>query len=224
MDANGFWHGLTDSSPANSSQASRRSSPIGILIIGAGSRGQAYARAIEHSTDATVAAVAEPVDSKRDYLGKKYIWKNATPIEGQSFSGWQEFVDYEITRRKKANVQAQNIEKTIDAVFVCVLDGMHKQVVTSLAHLDLHILCEKPLATSLLGCIDIYSSLMLKEDPSSPLNQRKIFGIGHVLRYSPLFMLLRKLLLDDKVVGDIISVEHTEPVGWWHFAHSVRSF
>ncbi|CAI4216748.1 unnamed protein product [Parascedosporium putredinis] len=51
-------------------------------------------------------------------------------------------------------------------------------------------------------------------------NGKRIFSIGHVLRYSPHNMLLRKLLLEDRVVGDICSVEHTEPVGWWHFAHS----
>jgi hypothetical protein len=33
-------------------------------------------------------------------------------------------------------------------------------------------------------------------------------------------MLLRKLVLQDRVVGDILSVVHTEPVGWWHFTHS----
>ena len=32
-------------------------------------------------------------------------------------------------------------------------------------------------------------------------------------------MLIRKLLLDDDVIGDIMSVEYTEPVGWWHFSH-----
>ncbi|RDL30823.1 uncharacterized protein BP5553_10168 [Venustampulla echinocandica] len=33
-------------------------------------------------------------------------------------------------------------------------------------------------------------------------------------------MLLRKLLLEDKVIGEVMSVNHTEPVGWWHFTHS----
>jgi hypothetical protein len=50
--------------------------------------------------------------------------------------------------------------------------------------------------------------------------QQAIFSIGHVLRYSPHNMLLRKLVLQDRVIGDILSVVHTEPVGWWHFAHS----
>ena len=33
-------------------------------------------------------------------------------------------------------------------------------------------------------------------------------------------MLLRKLLLEDEVVGDVVSVDHMESVGWWHFAYS----
>ncbi|KAK1514566.1 streptomycin biosynthesis protein StrI [Colletotrichum costaricense] len=33
-------------------------------------------------------------------------------------------------------------------------------------------------------------------------------------------MLLRKLLLEDRVIGEVISVEHTEPAGWFHFSHS----
>lgn len=33
-------------------------------------------------------------------------------------------------------------------------------------------------------------------------------------------MLLRKLLLEDAIIGELLSVEHTEPVGWWHFSHS----
>jgi len=32
--------------------------------------------------------------------------------------------------------------------------------------------------------------------------------------------MLRKLVLQDRVVGDILSIENTEPVGWWHFSHS----
>ncbi len=32
--------------------------------------------------------------------------------------------------------------------------------------------------------------------------------------------MLRKLLLEERIIGDVLSVVHTEPVGWWHFAHS----
>jgi predicted dehydrogenase len=76
-------------------------------------------------------------------------------------------------------------------------------------------MCEKPLSTNLEDCVSIYKSL--RSNPSSTPSQ--LFSIGHVLRYSPHNMLLRKLLLQDKVIGDIMSVDHTEPIGWWYFSH-----
>jgi predicted dehydrogenase len=47
-----------------------------------------------------------------------------------------------------------------------------------------------------------------------------VFGICHVLRYSPHNMMLRHLVLNEEVIGDVLSIEHVEPVGWWHFSHS----
>ena len=186
-----------------------------ILIIGAGSRGNAYARAIKQSGLGVVAAVADPVAYKRKLLGSKYIWNDlAEPLPGQEFEGWQQFVTWEQQRR--AGQSGRNQLK-IDGVFICVLDEQHAEVVAGLAPFKLHILCEKPLATSLHQCLQIYSSL-LPENPS--VGPETIFGIGHVLRYSPHNMLLRQLVLEDEVVGDVLSIEHTEPVGWWHFSHS----
>jgi hypothetical protein len=68
-------------------------------------------------------------------------------------------------------------------------------------------MCEKPLATSLDDCVEIYKSVVGKG------GEEKLFGIGHVLRYSPHNMLLRKLVLEEKVIGDVMAVNHTEPVG-----------
>lgn len=187
-----------------------------ILLIGAGSRGNAYARAIEQSGQGIVAAVAEPVDYKRQLLGSKYIWKDNEPQPEQEFLDWRAFLKYETQRRKDASV-GHEVPPGIDAVFVCVLDEHHAEVVTALAPLQLHTMCEKPLATTLQDCLDIYKSL---SSTDSQTGQKAIFGIGHVLRYSPHNMLLRKLLLEDRVIGDVVSIEHTEPVGYWHFSHS----
>ncbi|KAL8792502.1 MAG: hypothetical protein Q9195_004872 [Heterodermia aff. obscurata] len=185
------------------------------LIIGAGARGNGYAHAVTESTNGIVAAVAEPISSKREALGRKYIWLNDEPQKHQSFQGWQDFVAYEYKRRQSQEA-GEDVPPGIDGVFICVLDELHVEVILGLQELSLHIMCEKPLATSLDDCLRIYRSLQ----PPGTSSPNRIFSVGHVLRYSPHNMLLRQLLLSDRAIGDIISIEHTEPIGWWHFSHS----
>lgn len=186
------------------------------LIIGAGARGNAYARAVTESTNGRIVAVAEPIAHKRQALGQRYIWGTADPKDGQAFEDWRAFVRHEQTRRSCAGRLDHKVPAGVDGVFVCVLDEAHAEVVVGLRELNLHIMCEKPLATRLDDCLKIYWSLK----PSNSECLRNVFSIGHVLRYSPHNMLLRELLLEDDVIGDILSIEHTEPVGWWHFSHS----
>ena len=185
------------------------------LIIGAGARGKAYARAVNESTNGSITAVAEPVAFKRQSFGDKYLWGTQGPRDGQAFEDWRDFVQYERSRREY-EARGKEVPPGIDGVFVCVLDEAHAEVVVGLRDLNLHIMCEKPLATTLDDCLRMYRSLR----PVGNGFPRKIFSIGHVLRYSPHNMLLRKLLLEDDAIGDILSIEHTEPVGWWHFSHS----
>ncbi|KAL0936417.1 streptomycin biosynthesis protein (oxidoreductase) [Colletotrichum truncatum] len=190
-------------------------SPPRILIIGAGSRGQAYAHATQTSSNGVVAAVAEPISYKRQTFGRTYIWGSSPPQDGQQFSDWRDFVTYE-TRRRERESAGESVPPGVDAVFICVLDEMHRDVVIGLAPLGLHVMCEKPFATTLGDCLDMYKALK----PPAGQEPKNVFSIGHVLRYSPHNMLLRKLLLEERVVGEIINIVHTEPVGWWHFTHS----
>lgn len=153
------------------------------LVIGAGSRGEAYARAVTASTDGIIAAVAEPDDFKRQEFGSKYIWRDAHPAEGQSFSGWKEFLEWETVGRASPETD----QRPVDGVFICTLDETHVTIIQALAHLNLHIMCEKPLALSMADCLTI--SKALEPYPA------KVFSIGHVLRYSPHNMTLRDLSL-----------------------------
>lgn len=188
-----------------------------ILIIGAGSRGHAYAEAIVDSNLGIVAAIAEPIEYKRRQFGAKYIWKDQEkPDVGQEFANWEEYVRYENERRSDQSKVSAGQSSQIDVAYVCVLDEQHVSVVTALAPLGLHIMCEKPLATTLKDCVDMYTAML----PAPNQTPSSIFGIGHVLRYSPHNMLLRDLVREKEVIGDILSVEHTEPVGWWHYSHS----
>lgn len=196
--------------------------PPRVLIIGAGSRGVAYAEAALQGTNAVIAAVCEPIKSKREAFGRRFVWTdNGVAYSGQQFSDWRQWVKYEEERRDN-EINGAQAELGIDAVFVCVLDEMHEEVVCGIAHLGVHICCEKPLSTRLESCVKMFKALndAKKSNSSMAKNDDPIFGICHVLRYSPHNMLLRHLVREQNVIGDILSIEHCEPVGWWHFSHS----
>ena len=190
--------------------------PPRFLVIGAGSRGHAYAKNIAPFTNGILAAVCDPLPFARKDLGERYIWSGRQSEAYEQFQDWTDFVKYEEDRRVRA-AKGEDVEPGVDGVFICVQDELHLPVILGLKHLDLHIMCEKPLTTNLEDCVRIYKSVLPEDGSGVP---KKIFSIGHVLRYSPHNMLLRKLLLEDRVIGDILSINHTEPVGWWHFAHS----
>ena len=208
---NGHSNGID---PSESVQERR---PLSFLVIGAGSRGNAYATAMadDPAINGYIGAIAEPIASKRFSFWRKYISEEKEPRPGDVFETWQEFLKYEVDRRSRKQ-KGESVLDGVDGVFVCVLDEMHAEIIISLAPLHLHIMSEKPLATTLQDCLKIYRSL------KPPVNEpdQAIFSIGHVLRYSPHNILLRQLLLEDEVIGDILSIEHTEPVGYWHFSHS----
>jgi predicted dehydrogenase len=211
------------------------------LVIGAGSRGTSYARAVTVATSGTIAAVAEPDDFKRQEFGKKYIWGNGMPRPGQEFLSWRDWLGWAAAKHTAHEENGQHIT----GVFICTLDETHAEIIRALAPLNLHIMCEKPLALSLSDCLSISHAVVQNgaqdasegnsagisaatngehhgavPDGDAKRKPSKIFSIGHVLRYSPHNKLLQKLLLHDQVIGEIVSIEHTEPVGWWHFSHS----
>ncbi|OJD39722.1 streptomycin biosynthesis protein [Diplodia corticola] len=224
-------------------------SPPRILVIGAGSRGHAYASAVAKHTAAVIAAVAEPIAFKRrEFVSRFITTAEKEEEEGKeqqegagehdeqqhAFADWRDYVEWEKARRARAasasastSSAAGQVPPGVDAAFVCVLDEQHREVVEGLAPLGLAVMCEKPLATTLADCVAIYKAMLRGGGGSGSsggshgnINVPRIFSIGHVLRYSPHNMLLRRLVREQGVVGDVLSVEHTEPVGWWHFSHS----
>jgi predicted dehydrogenase len=196
-----------------------------IVVIGAGSQGHAYSEPIAKLGFGTIAAVCDPIPSKRELFGRRYIWGRAkpsrSPLAREEFGDWTDFIKYEEKRRervKAGEIQEADAEfKGVDTAFVCVLDELHVHVIKGLAPLGLHIMCEKPLAARLNDCVSILGTMKREWEV---LGKQTIFGIGHVLRYSPQNVLLRKLVREEKIIGDVLSVEHTEPIGWWHMAHS----
>jgi hypothetical protein len=160
--------------------------PPRFLIIGAGSRGGAYARSVTRTTRGLITAVAEPHHFQREELGRKYIWGRqgrSKPSIGEAFASWKEWLDYEVERREREK-RGENVENGVDGVFVCTLDEMHKEVVVGIAEagVKVHVLCEKPLATSWTDCLEIWKAMR---------GSGKVFGIGHVCIFSCLLTQLQ---------------------------------
>ncbi|WP_051844595.1 Gfo/Idh/MocA family protein [Streptomyces globisporus] len=97
-----------------------------------------------------------------------------------------------------------------DAVVIATQDSEHADPAVRFAELGYHILLEKPMATN-------------EEDArriaDAALNAGVMLAVCHVLRYTP-YTAGVKAIVDSGRLGDVVSVEHLEPVGWWHQAHS----
>lgn len=95
---------------------------------------------------------------------------------------------YEEVRRKREKA-GELVERGADAVFVCVLDEMHEEVIKGIVGLGVHVCCEKPLATSLEACLGIYGAWRGEEERrrvngvGDGERKEPVFGICHVLRY-----------------------------------------
>jgi len=160
-------------------------------IVGAGQRGAGYAEWIaQHGDRATVAAVAEPRTHQRESLARRH---GLAP--DRVFSSWQELA----ARPRLA-----------DAAIVATQDFDHVEPATTLARKGYHLLVEKPLAPSAAECTALVSAVTEAD---------VLFAVCHVMRYRPYTRLIKQLV-DEGRIGEIMSVQHLEPVGYWHYAHS----
>jgi len=170
---------------------SAQNGPVTLAIVGAGKRGEAYAAyAREHPELAKVVALAEPRKFQRDQMAQAH---GLAP--DNVFNSWNELA-------------AQ--PRLADAVLICTQDRMHLEPVLAFAPKGYAILLEKPMSTSLDECEKIVACVR---------QHQNLFAVCHVLLYTGFTKRLKKLL-DFGVIGDIASIQHLEPVAWWHQAHS----
>jgi predicted dehydrogenase len=97
-----------------------------------------------------------------------------------------------------------------DALIVATPDVDHVDTATRALAQGYHLLLEKPMATDAAGIARLAAAA--RAAPGS-------VTVAHVLRYTPFFRTLRRLIEEGRV-GRLVNVEHTEHIGFWHFAHS----
>lgn len=162
-----------------------------IIIIGAGGRGSAYSHFVQTFPErAEVVAVAEPRPFYRDRVATVHH----IPAD-RCFRSWEDVAA---------------LPRFADAVLICTQDEMHEAPALAFARLGYHILLEKPIAPTEAACRRIVAAV--KEAGVT-------FAVCHVLRYTVFTRRLKELLNSGRI-GDIVSIQHLEPVGHWHQAHS----
>lgn len=166
--------------------------PLRLLVLGAGGRGaHAYATwCLENPQAARVTAVADPDAERRNRLGDAH----AVPAE-QRFADWR---------------QALAVGGPWDAVIVATPDRDHVDPTLRALELDLHVLLEKPIAPTPEDLLRLTTAARASAGTVT---------VAHVLRYTPFFGTLRRLL-DEGRIGELQGISHTENIAYWHFAHS----
>ncbi|MFT3946975.1 MAG: Gfo/Idh/MocA family oxidoreductase [Agriterribacter sp.] len=165
--------------------------PVTAILIGAGNRGNIYADyALINPGELNIIGVAEKDAVRNGRFARKH---NITA--DKRFYNWQEVFER---------------EKFADAVIIATPDFLHAEPCLKALDAGYNILLEKPIALTESEC-----RLILEKAKSTG----KIVGVCHVLRYAPYFRQLKEII-NAKTIGDIVSVQHMEPIGYAHMAHS----
>jgi predicted dehydrogenase len=163
---------------------------VTLAVAGAGLRGSTYADRARATGNARIVAVAEPDPVRR----ARFAAAHGIAPE-LTFPGWRELA---------------GAGRIADGVVVATQDTEHVEPVVRFAGLGYHILLEKPMATSEADCVRVVEAAE---------RGGGMLAVCHVLRYMPYTRRLRELIEQGRI-GDPISLQHLEPIGWWHYAHS----
>ena len=165
--------------------------PVSVILIGAGHRGSIYAEYAQmHPEEMKIVAVADNNPRRRRIIANKH-----NIPDNLVFTDWKQVFEK---------------EKFADAIIIATPDHLHTVPCLTALDAGYDILLEKPIAPTEEEC-----RLILQKS----IETNRIVGVCHVLRYSPYFRELKEIL-DAGLIGDIISIQHMEPIGHIHMSHS----
>ncbi len=165
--------------------------PITAITLGAGNRGTVYGNFADKFPDQMkIVGVAEPIKFRND----KYSTRHAIP-DSNSFDTWERVFER---------------PKFADAIIISTPDNMHYEPCMKALSLGYDILLEKPIAPTEKECREILSYAR---------KTGRIVAVCHVLRYAPYFVKMKELIAKG-AIGEVISVQHFEPIEHTHMAHS----
>ena len=165
--------------------------PVKAILIGAGNRGNTYADyALLHPDELNIVGVADGNAIRNGRFARKHS------IDAVNrFYAWEQVFER---------------EKFADAVIIATPDNIHAAPCLRALEKGYDVLLEKPIAPTEEECRLILNTAKAKG---------RIVGVCHVLRYSPYFRQLKQII-ESKTIGDVVSIQHLEPIEAIHMAHS----
>lgn len=177
--------------PLRSLKPETNGKQVTAIILGAGNRGRNYAGyARRYPESFKIVGVAEPSEARRNSMGKNY----SIPEENR-------FIDYNELFKKP---------KLADAVVISTPDNLHYEPCMKALELGYDVLLEKPIAPTERECRAILRQAE---------KYNRVVAVCHVLRYAPYFIALKEYIKSG-AIGDLVSVQHMEPIKFAHMAHS----
>lgn len=159
-------------------------------VIGAGDRANKLTEFIRRSpTRARLVAVCDPNEVRLEKLADEF----GVATENR-FSDWTEMMQR---------------ERLSDAVIISTPDHLHYHPSMEALKRGYHILLEKPIAQTLQQCLDIQQLAHEKG---------LLVGVCHVMRYFPSYKRVKQIIKETGI-GEIISINHREPVGIDRMTH-----
>lgn len=182
---------MSDMGSAPSTSAAKPVRQLKAVLIGAGNRGTVYSNyALDFPDRLKIVAIAEPRAARREHVAKQH------GVDAKMcFASWEALAA---------------MERVADFAIVTTPDRLHREPAVAFVNKGYHLLLEKPMAVDESDCSSIAEACE---------RNGTIMAVCHVLRYTPVNRRIKQLI-ETGEIGDLISVQHTEPVGFFHFAHS----
>ena len=166
-------------------------SVVRFIVAGAGLRGTEYASyATRRPEQAQVVGVADP----NDFYRERMVRTHRIPAENC-------FLDWQAMARRP---------RFADAVIVATQDALHAAPAVAFARKGYHILLEKPMAPTEQACRRIVRAVE---------QAGVMLAVCHLMRYTTYTQHIKQIV-DSGRIGEAVSIQHLEPVGYWHQAHA----
>jgi len=165
--------------------------PVTCIILGAGGRGNVYASyAEQYPEEMRIVGVAEPIQFRRERFAKRY----GIP-EKYQWVTWE---------------HALEIPKFADTLIITTPDALHYGPAMRGMEAGYDLLLEKAMAQTWEQC----KNILLQSRKFT-----KIVALCHLGRYTSYARKIKEIV-DSGKLGEIVSMQHLEPVEHIHMSHS----